>query len=84
MHVAYFKQAYRNLDHSTLANGQQIFMTFRLGYHISFFSDRFFLEPSLAMTYWPIEKGMPDSFQAQEDRWKKFNFEPGLHFGYVF
>ena len=60
-------------------------MTYRLGYHVPLFKNRFFIEPSVAVTHWPINTNVPESFAALEHKWPKyFLLEPGLHFGYKF
>lgn len=84
LHATWFGQDYRSSSGSKLGSGKQLFMTARLGYHISLASGAFFLEPSLAMTFWPINTKLPSSFQTQEDKWPSYAFEPGLHVGYVF
>lgn len=84
LHSAFFQQSFWNKEDEKIGTGHQLFLTFRLGYHLAFYSDKFFLEPSLAMTHWPVNTGLPDDFQAQEDKWHKYQFEPGLHVGFVF
>ena len=44
-------QRYVDADPMKSQNGYQLFMTYRLGYHIQLFRNRFFLEPSVAMTH---------------------------------
>ncbi|MCF2491633.1 hypothetical protein [Dyadobacter sp. CY347] len=64
-------------------NGFQIFNTYRVGYHIKLFKDRFFIQPSVAITHRAYHTKMPDGFKQLDDKWSKFIFgEPGLHFGY--
>ena len=77
----------RYVDESNrrIRNGYKLFMTYRLGYHFRLFNNRLFIEPSVAMTHWPINTNVPESFAALEDKWPNhFLFEPGLHFGYNF
>jgi len=83
LHATWFKQEYVGTSGAKLSEGEQLFLTFRLGYHIKIGSFAF-LEPNLAVTHWPINRGLPPAFQAQEDRWGKFQVEPGLHFGFLF
>ena len=74
-----------NIDLDNAKEGFQIFNTYRLGYHFSFFKDRFFIEPSFAVTHRPYHTELPDSFGQFDDKWSKFFFgEPGLHFGFNF
>lgn len=78
-------QQYYNRDKQKIQNGYQLFMTYRLGYHIQLFKNRFFIEPSVAMTNWPIKTNTPESFAQLERKWPKVFFpEPGLHFGVKF
>ena len=89
-----WKGAYASIDASNMSvkymdendkkiqNGYTLFMTYRLGYHVKFFKNRFFIEPSIAMTHWPVKTNVPESFARLEDDWPNyFLFEPGLHFG---
>jgi hypothetical protein len=74
-----------NEEGEKIQNGFQLFLTGRVGYHIRLFKDRFFLEPSIAVTYWPINTNVPESFAEVEKKWPNyFLFEPGLHFGVKF
>lgn len=73
-----------NQDHH-IQNGYQLFMTYRLGYHLKFLKNRFFFEPSIAVTHWPITTNVPESFASLEKKWPNyFLMEPGLHFGINF
>ncbi|MEM7371979.1 MAG: hypothetical protein AAF587_25410 [Bacteroidota bacterium] len=85
VHVAPFRQTYRSSEKEVIQKGFQLFMTFRLGYHFTFLNDRLFLEPSIAMTHWPINTNTPESFAKQDNKWpNRFLPEPGLHFGVKF
>jgi hypothetical protein len=58
------------------------FLTGRIGYHVQLFKSRFFIEPSIAMTSWPVNTNVPESFATFDKKWPKVFFpEPGLHFG---
>ena len=84
IHAVWLKQKYSDHNGIHLGEGEQLFFQFRLiGYHWAIGSFMF-LEPNLAVTHWPINTGLPPSFQTQEDRWGKFQIEPGLHFGLNF
>ncbi len=44
---------------------------------------RWFLEPSVAFNYWPVNTNFPTSFDEIESGSPDyFLFEPGLHFGF--
>ena len=85
IHVMPAWQSFVDTDGSKIDNGFQIFNSYRVGYHIKFFKDRFFIEPSIAVTHRPYHTEMPESFKQLDDKWSKFFFgEPGLHFGFNF
>ena len=82
-HALWMNQDYVGTANEELSTGHQLFLTGRLGYHWAL-GKSFFLEPSAAVTHWPVNTGLPASFQEREDRQPKFAVEPGLHFGFVF
>lgn len=76
---------YMDQDNKHMQNGYQLFMTYRLGYRFQFFKDRLFIEPSIAITHWPIRTNVPESFAKLENKWSNYFLgEPGLHFGINF
>jgi hypothetical protein len=78
-------QIYKVNDSREYKNGYQLFMSYRIGYHIPLFKNRMFIEPSVCMTHWPINTNVPEPFKALEDKWGNAFFpEPGLHFGVKF
>lgn len=78
-------QNFVNDNGKKIDTGFQLFNTYRLGYHIKLFNDRFFIQPSLAITQRAFHTRMPDGFKKLDDKWSKFVFgEPGLHFGFNF
>jgi hypothetical protein len=82
LHALPMHQTYVGTEGEKLGTGFQLFLTLRVGYHIELLSNRFFVEPSMAATYWPINTNLPDSFRQKEGKWPNyFLFEPGLHFG---
>jgi len=85
LHATNLYQRYVDQNKETIQTGYRLFLTLRLGYHLGFFNNRFFIEPSLACTSWPVTTNMPQSFKGKEEKWPKyFLFEPGLHLGYKF
>ena len=85
VHVQSMWQSFVDDNGRKIDNGFQIFNTYRVGYHVKLFKDRFFIEPNLAITHRPYHTKMPDGFKQVDDRWSKFFFgEPGLHFGFNF
>jgi hypothetical protein len=85
VHATFLKQTYKGLQGGGIGKGSQLFTAFRLGYHYTLWSDKIFIEPSFAITHWPINTGLPASFESIENKWNNyFLFEPGLHIGYMF
>jgi hypothetical protein len=78
-------QNFINNNGQKIDNGFQIFNTYRMGYHIKLFKDRFFIQPSIAITHRAFHTTLPDGFKQLDDKWSKFVFgEPGFHFGFNF
>ncbi|MEL6538170.1 MAG: hypothetical protein AAFQ98_22315 [Bacteroidota bacterium] len=85
IHLMNAAQSFVDESGNRIGNGYQLFNTYRLGYHVRLFKDRFFIEPSVAVTHRAFHTPMPDSFGVLDNRWSKFFFgEPGLHFGFNF
>lgn len=84
VHGTWFDQQYIDNNGNELGKGSQLFLALRLGYRISFLGDTLFMEPSIAVTHWPVNDGLPATFQAREDKWPQFQVEPGLHVGFLF
>lgn len=85
IHIMNAWQSFVDDNGGKIDNGFQIFNTYRVGYHIKLFKDRFFIQPSIAVTHRPYHTRMPDSFKRIDNQWSKFFFgEPGLHFGFSF
>jgi len=85
VHATPLLQTYTDLDGQYLQQGFQLFVAARAGYRWTWFNDKIFLEPSIAVTSWPINTNLPTSFLVQEDKWSNyFLFEPGLNIGFRF
>lgn len=85
VHATPFFQRFFNSENKEIQEGFQLFLQFRLGYHIELFKKKFYLEPSVAFNYWPINTNFPASFAKIENNWPNyFLFEPGLNFGFNF
>ncbi len=82
VHALPMRQTFLDSAGEKFGSGFQLFLTLRVGYHVELFANRFFVEPSVAGTYWPINTNLPDSFQKKEGKWPNyFLVEPGLHVG---
>lgn len=85
IHSTLLHQNYLGEDGNKIRSGLQLFNTLRLGYQFRLFKNRFFIEPSIAMTFWPVNTNLPASFQIEENKWNRYFLgEPGLHFGFNF
>lgn len=77
-------EKYMDEANKKIGNGYTLYMNFRVGYQLKFFKNRFFFEPSIALSYWPVRTNVPESFKKAENKWPNYFIEPGLHFGYNF
>ena len=68
VHVMPAWQTFINDNGNKIDNGFQIFNTYRVGYHVKLFKDRFFIQPSIGVTHRPYHTKMPDSFKGIDDR----------------
>ncbi len=85
VHAMNALQTHWDENNKKIQNGYQLFMSYRIGYHFQFFKNRFFIEPSIAMTHWPIRTNVPEAFAKLDKKWPNyFLVEPGLHFGVKF
>lgn len=83
--VTPFYQQFFNEQNTKISNGFQLYLQSRLGYRFEFFNQRWFLEPSVAFNYWPVNTNFPDAFKEIESGKPNYLlFEPGLHFGFKF
>jgi hypothetical protein len=78
-------QVFVNDNGKKIDNGFQIFNSYRIGYHIKLYKDKFFFQPSICMTHRAYHTELPNGFKQLDDKWSKFIFpEPGLNIGYNF
>lgn len=77
-------EKYFNENKKKIGNGYTLYLNFHLGYQFKFFKNRFFFEPAIGCSYWPIRTNVPESFKIVEKKWDNYFFQPGLHFGYNF
>ncbi len=80
----FFLQQFYDLDDTKIQKGFQLYLQFILGYRFEFFKKRVFVEPALALKYWPVNINVPASFAAIENGAPKFKFEPAANFGFRF
>jgi hypothetical protein len=77
-------EKYMDESNKKIGNGFTLYTDFYLGYHFKFFKNRFFFEPAIGISYWPLRTGVPDSFKAVEQKWTNYFIQPGLDFGFKF
>ena len=80
----FFLQQFYNSEDEKIQNGFQLYLQFIAGYRIEFLKKRFFVEPAVALKYWPVNTNFPASFAAVEKGAPNYKFEPALNFGFKF
>jgi len=79
-------KTYLDENDKKIDDGFKLYTSYHLGYHISLFKNRFYIEPQIHCNYWPIDTKGPLGFVEKENKWNKnyFLFEPNLFFGINF
>ncbi len=77
-------EKYMNEDNKKIGNGYTLYLDFYLGYQFKFFKNRFFFEPAIGCSYWPVRTNVPASFKTVEKKWPNYFVQPGFDFGYNF
>jgi hypothetical protein len=77
-------EKYLDENKKKIGKGYTLYMNFHLGYQFKFFNNRFFFEPAIGCSYWPIRTNVPETFKSVEKKWPNYFMQPGLHFGYNF
>jgi len=79
------KQTFLDLNNNKIGEGFRLYTSYHIGYHISMFKNRFFIEPQIHCNYWPIESKGLQSFKEKDNKWNNyFLFEPNLYIGVNF
>jgi hypothetical protein len=77
-------EKYMDENKKKIGNGFTLYLNFHLGYQFKFFKNRFFFEPAIGCSYWPVRTNVPESFKSLEKKWPNYFIQPGLHFGFNF
>jgi hypothetical protein len=77
-------EKYLDEDNKKIGNGYTLYLDFYLGYQFKFFKNRFFFQPAIGCSYWPVRTNVPASFKALEKKWPNYFIQPGLNFGFNF
>lgn len=79
------KKVFLDATNNKIAEGFRLYTTYHLGYRISFFKERFFIEPQIHCNYWPINTKGPTGFKEQVEKYDNFFLlEPNLYLGVNF
>ncbi|MCE7043338.1 hypothetical protein [Dyadobacter sp. CY312] len=84
LHALNAFEKYMDENKKRIGNGYTLYLNFHLGYQFKFFKNRFFFEPAIGCSYWPVRTNVPESFKLAEKKWPNYFIQPGLHFGFNF
>lgn len=77
-------EKYIDEDNKKIGNGYTLYLDFYLGYQFKFLKNRFFFEPAIGCSYWPLRTNVPESFKSLEKKWPNYFIQPGFDFGFNF
>ncbi len=84
LHALNAFEKYKDADNKKIGNGYTLYLNFHFGYQFMFFKNRFFFEPAIGCSYWPVRTNIPESFKLVEKKWPNYFIQPGLNLGYNF
>jgi len=85
MEIMPLKKTYFDKNDIKVGDGFKLYTSCHVGYHISLFKNRLYIEPQIHCNYWPIDTEAPQAFQMEENKWNNFIlFEPNLYIGFNF
>lgn len=79
-----FVKQYYDTNNDKIQKGFQLYLQLIAGYRFEFFKKRWYIEPAIALKYWPIDTNYPSDFEVIENGTPKYIFEPSLNFGFKF
>jgi hypothetical protein len=77
-------EKYVDENKKKIGNGYTLYLDFYLGYQFKFFKNRFFFEPAIGCSYWPLRTNVPESFKTLDKKWPNYFIQPGFDFGFNF
>ena len=77
-------EKYLDANKQKIGNGYTLYLDFYVGYQFTFFKKRFFFEPAIGCSYWPVRTNVPESFKSVEKKWPNYFIQPGFDFGFNF
>ena len=66
LHALNAFEKYMDEHKKKIGNGYTLYLNFHLGYQFKFFKNRFFFEPAIGCSYWPVRTNVPESFKLVE------------------
>ena len=84
LHALNAFEKYMDENKKKIGNGYTLYLNFHLGYQFKFFKNRFFFEPAIGCSYWPVRTNVPESFKSVEKKWPNYFIQPGFDFGFNF
>ncbi|RYM33771.1 hypothetical protein ERX46_07325 [Brumimicrobium glaciale] len=79
-----FMKQYHDINDDKTQKGFQLYLQLIAGYRFEFFKKRWYLEPAIALKYWPVDTNYPVDFKLIQKGTPKYIFEPSLNFGFKF
>jgi hypothetical protein len=79
-----FVKQYYDVNNEKEQKGFQLYLQAVGGYRFEFLKKRWYVEPAIALKYWPIDTNYPTDFSEIEKGAPKHIFEPSLNFGFKF
>jgi hypothetical protein len=78
-------KTYLDENDKKAGNGFKLYTSCHLGYHISLFKNRIFIEPQIHCQYWPVDTNTPQGFKEIDSKWNNYLlFEPNVYIGVNF
>lgn len=77
-------EKYFDTNKKKIRSGYTLYLDVYSGYQFKFFQNRFFFEPAIGISYWPVRTNIPDAFKSVESKWPNYFIQPGLDFGFNF
>jgi len=78
-------KTYSDENNKKIGNGFKLYTSYHLGYHISLFKNRMFIEPQIHCQNWLIDTNTPQGFkELDRKRHNYFLFEPNVYIGVNF
>lgn len=79
-----FLKQYHDANDDKTQKGFQLYTQLIAGYRFAFFQERFYIEPAIAMKYWPIDTNLPSDVAEIEEGAPNYIPEPSLNIGVRF